>query len=71
LGSGYRWLDFIYDVDSLVMRVRIGKSAMSYEFGFFITNWGYPIARQYEIGINFFNYSLGIELYKEDNNETD
>ena len=53
------------------MRVRIGKSAMSYEFGFFITNWGYPIARQYEIGINFFNYSLGIELYKEDNNETD
>jgi hypothetical protein len=53
------------------MRVRIGKSDMSYEVGFFITNWGYPIAHQYEIGINLLNYSFGIELYKEDNNETD
>lgn len=46
------------------MRIRISKNVMSYDFGIFLANWGYPIAHQWEIGIHFFKWSIGVELYK-------
>lgn len=37
---------------------------MSYDFGIYITNWGYPISNEWEVGINIGKWAFGIELYK-------
>ena len=39
--------------------------AHSYELGFYCTNWGYPIAKQYELGINLIKWQFGIELFND------
>lgn len=48
------------------MRVVISNSDMSYQFGVYATNWNYPLKeKHWEIGIYFWKWSLGLELFKE------
>ena len=51
--SAVRWKRFI-----------VTSNDMSYDFGIYATNWGYPIKNEWEIGINFWKWTFGIELYK-------
>lgn len=45
-------------------RLIICKNTQSYNFGIYATNWGYPIKNEWEIGIDFFKWTIGFELYK-------
>jgi hypothetical protein len=46
------------------MRFVFTKQLYSWDFGFYITNWGYPIGNEWEVGINLGKWIFGIELYK-------
>ena len=46
------------------MRFIKTKRVMSWDFGIYIVNWGYPTESEWEIGINFGKWSFGIELYR-------
>lgn len=48
------------------MRLRISNQTMSYEFGVYAVNWNYPLdEKKWEVGIHFWKWSVGLELYSE------
>lgn len=52
--SAMRWKRFI-----------VTSNDMSYDFGIYATNWNWPLdEKQWEIGISFWKWTFGIELYK-------
>ena len=46
------------------VRFIFSKQVYSWDFGIYITNWGYPINYEWEIGINIGKWAFGIELYR-------
>ena len=46
------------------MRLIKTTQTNSYNFGIYIVNWGHPVASEWEVGIDFFKWSVGLELYK-------
>ena len=45
-------------------RLIITKYTGGVRLGIYAVNWGEPIGHQWEIGIDFFVWSIGLELYK-------
>lgn len=45
-------------------RFIICTKSPTYSLGIYVTNWGYPIRNEWEIGIDFFKWTIGLELYK-------
>ncbi len=46
------------------MNFRCGTLTANYAFGIYLTNWGYPIRNEWEIGIYFFKWFVGVEFFK-------
>ena len=48
------------------MRIKInrGTQTAGYSIGFYLYNWGYPIANEWEIGLYLFKWYIGVELFR-------
>lgn len=47
------------------MRFVLSEQVYSYGFGVYTTNWGYPIGNNWEIGIIFWKWNIGIQFGEE------
>jgi len=46
-------------------RFVIYSNSQGYDLGFYMINWNYPLKeKHWEIGIKFWKWSIGFELYK-------
>jgi hypothetical protein len=48
------------------MRIKVnrGTQTAGYSIGFYLYNWGYPIANEWELGIHFLKWYIGVELFR-------
>jgi len=46
------------------MKLHYGKMTGSFALGIYITNWGYPVKYELEIGLYIFKWYIGLELFK-------
>jgi hypothetical protein len=47
------------------MKLHYGKMSLNCALGIYINNWGHPIKPQWEIGIYFFRWYIGIDFFKD------
>lgn len=48
------------------MKLYFGKHSQSYELGFYLTDWNYPLKnKHWEFGINLIRWQIGIQFFKE------
>jgi len=44
------------------MKLNYGTMTGNYALGVYIHNWGYPIKNDWEIGLQFFKWYVGVSL---------
>ena len=45
------------------MKINYGKMTGNFALGIYLTNWGYPIRNEWEIGLYLFKWHIGVELF--------
>jgi hypothetical protein len=48
------------------MNIKFGTLTGQFAFGIYLSNWGYPIKHQWEIGLYLGKWYVGIAFFKDE-----